>query len=185
MATKTPEMVAKVTNNFFQFIRRNSRREGVFASTALRSSPPDGEAIDYWKQSFLRRFPTNLIINLDETPLPFEFLSGYSYDFKGASTVADKSERSGWDKRQATIILFIMADDSTLFKPVIIFHGKGTVVKRETYDARVQVEFNETAYNNEGLFQQRLKEVYQPYIADHAYGDQESLIVMDAASVGM
>jgi hypothetical protein len=156
MATKTPEVVAEVTNSFIQFIRRNSRSKDVFASTALRSSPPDGETIDYWKQSSLRRFPTNLIINLDETPPPFEFLSRYSYDFKGALTVAGKFERNGWDKRQATIILYIMADGNRPFKPVIIFDGKGTVAKRENYDARVQIECNETAYNNEGLFQQWL-----------------------------
>jgi hypothetical protein len=153
MATKTPEVVAEVTNSFIQFIRRNSRSKDVFASTALRSSPPDGETIDYWKQSSLRRFHTNLIINLDETPLPFEFLSGYSYDFKNALTMAGKFECSGWNKRQAIIILYIMADGSTPFKPVIIFHSKRTVAKRENYDAKIQVEFNETAYNNEGLFQ--------------------------------
>jgi hypothetical protein len=84
--------------------------------------------------------------------LPFEFLSGYSYDFKGARTIAGKSDRNGWDKRQATIILYIMADGSTPFKPVIIFHSKGTVATRENYDERVEVHFNETAYNNEKLF---------------------------------
>jgi hypothetical protein len=130
VATKTPQAVADVTNCFIQFVRRNSCRESVFASIALRSSPPDdSEFTSYWKQSSLCKFPSNLIINLDKIPLPFEFLSGYSYDFKGASTMAGKSERSGWDKRQATIILYIMADGSTPFKPVIIFHGKGTVAK--------------------------------------------------------
>jgi hypothetical protein len=79
---------------------------------------------------------------LDETPLPFEFLNGYSYDFKGATTMTGRSERSGWDKRQATIILKIMADGSTPFKPVIFFHGKGTLAKREHYDERVEVHFN-------------------------------------------
>jgi hypothetical protein len=90
------------------------------------------------KKSSLRRFSTNLIINLNETPLLFEFLSGYSYDFKGATTVAGKSERSGWDKRQATIILYIMADGNTSFKPIVIFYGKGTVAKREIYNSRIR-----------------------------------------------
>jgi hypothetical protein len=123
-----------------------------------------------------------LIINLDETPLPFEFLSGYSYEFKGARTIAGKSERSGWDKRQTTIILYIMADDSTPFKPVLIFHGKRTVAKKEKYDDRVDVHFNDTAYNNKDLFHKWLRKVYQPYVAQHTDGNKESLIVMDAAA---
>jgi hypothetical protein len=61
-------------------------------------------------------------------------------------------ERSGWNKRQATIILYIMADGSTPFKPVIIFHGKGTIAKREHYNERIEIHFNEIAYNNKELF---------------------------------
>jgi hypothetical protein len=105
VATKPPEEVMKVLNCFIQYIRRNNRREDDWAAVILRSSPPAG------KPNSLGRFPNHLIINLDETPLPFEFLNGYSYDFKRATTVAGRSERSGWDKRQATIssILWLMA----------------------------------------------------------------------------
>jgi hypothetical protein len=190
VATKPPEELVKVTNAFIQYIRKRSRREDVYQTIVLRSSPPYdpqlsdtwGKPADNWKSDSLRRFPLNLIVNLDETPLPFEFLSGYSYDFKGVRTVAGKSERSGWDKRQATIILYIMADGSTPFKPVIIFHGKGTVASKENYDNRVDVHFNDTAYNNEELFHTWLSDIYQPYVAQHAQGNEESLIVMDAAS---
>jgi hypothetical protein len=97
-------------------------------------------------------------------------------------TVAGKSERSGWDKRQATIILYIMADGSTPFKPVVIFHGKGTVAKRENYDERVEVYFNETAYNNEELFHSWLRDTLEPYVAGTIEAGETSLIVMDAAS---
>jgi hypothetical protein len=129
----------------------------------------------------LRRFPLDLIINLDETPLPFEFLSGYSYDFKGARIIAGKSDRNGWNKRQAIIIFYIMADGSTPFKPVIIFYGKGTVATCENYDERVEVHFNETAYNNEELFHVWLRDIYQFYVIQQARNNEESLIVMDAA----
>jgi hypothetical protein len=160
MATKPPEEIAKVTNVFIQHIRKRFRRENAYQTTVLRSSPPYdfqlpdtwGKSADNWKMDFLRKFPLNLIINLDETPLPFEFLSGYLYNFKGARTVAGKSDRSGWDKWQATIILYIMADGSTLFKPVVIFHNKGTVTNRENYNNRVDVHFNNTTYNNKELF---------------------------------
>jgi hypothetical protein len=182
MATKTPTEVVDVANCFIQYIRRNNRREDDLMAMLLRSSPFGGGEDVSPKQTSMCRFPNNLIINLDETPLPFEFLNGYSYDFKGATTVAGKSERSGWYKRQATIILYIMADDSTPFKPVIIFHGKGTVARREHYDERVDVYFNETAYNNKDLFHTWLQNTFQPYIMQQVCGIEESLIVMDAAA---
>jgi hypothetical protein len=136
------------------------------------------------KKTSLCRFPPNLIINLDETPLPFEFLSGYTYDWKGVTTVAGKSDGSGWDKRQATIILHIMANGDTPFKPIIIFHGRGIVLVKEQpyYDPRVEVHFNQTAYHNEEMFLKWLKDVYQPYIASQANVKEESLVVVDAAA---
>jgi hypothetical protein len=45
-----------------------------------------------------------------------------------------------------------MADGNTPFKPVIIFHNKGTVATRKNYNERVEIYFNETAYNNKELF---------------------------------
>jgi hypothetical protein len=67
-----------------------------------------------------------------------------------------------------------MANGDTSFKPVVIFHGKRTIANRENYNPRVDVHFNETAYNNEELFSQWLKDVYIPY----ANGDN-SMMVMD------
>jgi hypothetical protein len=75
-----------------------------------------------------------------------------------------------------------MADGSTPFKLVVIFHGKGTVASKENYDDRVDVHFNDTAYNNEELFHTWLRDIYQPYVAQHAHGNEESMIIMDAAS---
>jgi hypothetical protein len=60
---------------------------------------------------------------------------------------------------------------------VVIFHNKGTVVNRENYNPRVDVHFNETAYNNEKLFSQWLKDVYIPY----ADGDN-NIMVIDVAT---
>jgi hypothetical protein len=106
------------------------------------------------KSHSFKRFPTRLIVNFDETPLPFEFLEGYTYDIRGTKTIAGKLEKSSWGKKQATIILYIMANGDTPFKPVVIFHGKEIVVSRENYNPRVNVYFNEIAYNNEKLFSQ-------------------------------
>jgi uncharacterized circularly permuted ATP-grasp superfamily protein len=64
----------------------------------------------------------------------------------------------------------------------IVFHGKGTVARREHYDDRVDVHLKKTAYNNEDLFHTWLQNIYQPYVAQQACGIEESLIVMDAVA---
>jgi hypothetical protein len=38
------------------------------------------------------------------------------------------------------------------------------------------------AYHNEEILLKWLKHVYQPYIADNTHGEEESLVVMDAAA---
>jgi hypothetical protein len=181
--------MTKIVNSFIQFVRKHSRRQGSFQAIMLRSSPPiatglaDGPLLPP-KKLFLRRYPPKLILNVDETPLPFEFLSGYIYDWKGVTTVAGKFDRSGWNKRQAIIVLYIMANGDTPFKPVLIFHGQGIVITKEQphYDPRVNVYFNPTAYHNKEMFLEWLEDTYQPYIASQAGEGEESMMVMDAAA---
>jgi hypothetical protein len=56
------------------------------------------------------------------------------------------------------------------------------MAKEQPYcNPRVEVHFNPTAYHNEEIFLKWLKHVYQPYIADNAHSEEESLVVMDAA----
>ena len=38
------------------------------------------------------------ICNIDQTPLPFEYLSGRTYAIKGEKTIWAKATKSGWDK---------------------------------------------------------------------------------------
>ena len=82
---------------------------------------------------------------MDETPLLFEFIDGYTYDLQRKKTITGKTDRSGWGKRQASLILYIFADGVSRIKPLIIFHGKpeGTIRKREghLYDPRVDVKY--------------------------------------------
>jgi hypothetical protein len=121
-------------------------------------------------------------MNLDETPIPFEYNSGYSYDTKGVRSVLAKSDRSGWDKRQATLILYIFADGIHRLKPKIIFHGAsgpaGKIYQQEEhlYSPDVTVEFNPTAYNNEELFSKWIDKELAPL------AKTELLLVMDVAS---
>jgi hypothetical protein len=89
--------VVKTVNYFIQFVRKHShhQKKGSYYATVLRFSPPIAnppanspakEAADepvylfIPKKTSLRRFPPKLIVNLDETLLPFEFLSDYTYN---------------------------------------------------------------------------------------------------------
>jgi hypothetical protein len=59
-----------------------------------------------------------------ETPKPFEYLDGHTYNCKGAKTVSVKALRSGWGKRQATLVLYIFAEGFKRIRPLkLIFHG--------------------------------------------------------------
>jgi hypothetical protein len=72
------------------------------------------------------RFKPSQILNFDETPIPFEYIDQKTYNIRGAKTVTAKTDCSGWDKRQATLILYIFADGIPRIPPKLIFHGKST-----------------------------------------------------------
>jgi hypothetical protein len=75
-----------------------------------------------------------------------------------------------------------MANGDTSFRPMVIFYGKRTVASRENYNPRVNVYFNETAYNNEKLFSQWLKDVYIQYIEETAKAYEKSILIMNIAT---
>jgi len=88
------------------------------------------------------RYELSIICNLDETLLPFEYLAGKTYDLVGEKTVWVKESRSGWDKRQASLVLCVFADGVPRVPPMIIFQGKGQRLGRERdrYHPEVLVE---------------------------------------------
>jgi hypothetical protein len=59
------------------------------------------------------------ICNIDHTPLPFEYLSGRTYAMKEDKTVWAKAIKSGWDKRQAALMLTAFADGVPGVPPII------------------------------------------------------------------
>ncbi|RPA95364.1 hypothetical protein L873DRAFT_1932011 [Choiromyces venosus 120613-1] len=109
----------------------------------------------------ISRFQLGNICNLDETPIPFEYLDGRTYESIGAKTVWAKSTRSGWDERQASLVLCVFADGVPRIPPMVIFHGTGRRLGDEFthYHPGVLVEFNEKVYMNDNLFLR--------YITDH------------------
>jgi hypothetical protein len=96
------------------------------------------------------RFKLLEIANIDQTPIGFEFLSGRTYDFKGAKTVWVKEQRSSWDQQQATLQVCVFADGKKRCQPLLIYHGDPIGNSRchaeeKLYDKRVCVAFNKTA----------------------------------------
>ena len=124
-----------VIQQYLQFIRRNSQ---------LR----EGEQV-----RDIGRYRLGHIYNMDQTPLPFEFLRGRTYEFKGKKTVWVRSLRSSWAKRQATLMITACADGVMRIKPLLIFRGDNNSQRyndeRSRYDKRVRVVFNSKAYSNE------------------------------------
>jgi hypothetical protein len=97
------------------------------------------------------RFKLSEIANMDQTPIAFEFLSGCTYDFKGAKTVWVKEQCSSWDRQQAILQVIVYADGINRCKPLLIFHGDPIRDSRwraemKLYNPRVRVAFNKTAW---------------------------------------
>ena len=104
---------------------------------------------------------------MDQTPIAYEFLQGQCYDFKGAKTVWIKTHRSGWDKRQATLMIYVSADGINRCKPLLIFKGqdrtKCSRIKKvmTQYDSGVVVQWDPKAYCNGKVMCRWLKQQYK------------------------
>ncbi|RPA97235.1 hypothetical protein L873DRAFT_1691456 [Choiromyces venosus 120613-1] len=142
ISSRLPDEYECLVINWLRFNRRNSQPRNHYEQAGLISD--------------IGRFRLSNILNLDETPIPFEYLDGKTYNVAGSKTVTGKTERSGWDKRQATLILYIFADGIARIRPKLIFHGtSGENIRQKEghlWHTGITVEFNETAYNNEELF---------------------------------
>jgi hypothetical protein len=166
-AQKLPQEYLQDILSFFRFNRRNSQ---------LRPGD-EPQAVGRYKE---RR-----IINMDQTPSPFEYLDGQTYEHIGAKTVQAKSTKSGWDKRQATLMISA-SGDGQLLKIIIIFRGEGLIPHEElaqlySYSDKVIVLFNENAYCNEEVMQQWFDGLLIPYLEED--GDTgPTLGILDAAA---
>ena len=65
-----------------------------------------------------------MIANVDQTPLPFSFTGGPTYNDVGSKSVWVRAASSGLDKRQCTVQLTLFADGVSRVKPLVIFEGK-------------------------------------------------------------
>lgn len=101
---------------------------------------------------------------MNQTLLPFEYLSGRTYALKGDKTVWRKATASGWDKRHATLMLTVFAGGVSYLRPIIIFQGTADSKMQEThygeerkhYDPCVICWFNPKGYANGDIMQRWL-----------------------------
>lgn len=119
------------------------------------------------------KFGLHQIANVDQTPLPFSFTQGPTYETTNSSTVWVRGGQSGLDKRQCTAQLTIFADGEPRVKPFLIFRGKGKIRERLQYDKRVVVKFQENAWCNEPAMEYWAKNCWSSRVKE------ESLLVLD------
>jgi hypothetical protein len=91
---------------------------------------------------------------MDQTPLAFDFISSTTYEEKGEKTIWLKETRSGWNKRQATLQVYISADGVPHCQPLLIFHSdiKGDTCRKDEekkYAYGMDVLWNLLAWANE------------------------------------
>jgi hypothetical protein len=103
---------------------------------------------------------------MDQTPLAFDFISSTTYKDKGEKTIWLKETRSGWNKRQATLQVYISADGVPCCQPLLIFYGavKGDTRRKDEerkYAYGVDVLWNPAAWANEDTMLWWIKHSYQ------------------------
>lgn len=166
-ASQLPVNYQDTIINWLRFNRRNSQ---------IRSDNEHGLGDS---TEIIGRYRLSNICNMDQTPLPFEYLDGQTYNTVGEKTIWIKaSKQSGWDKRQGTIQLTVFADGIPRVKPLLFFRGQGVgatvVTEMKEYDPRVVVKFNPTAYANSVNMIQWLDEQVVPIL-----DNQPTLMVLD------
>jgi hypothetical protein len=208
---KLPQDYRRPVTNFLRFCRRNSHPDHrAVAATPLRADvqpyvlfpelpPPSGQT--FLPDLIGTLFP-GLICNMDQTPMPFEFLTDRTYVPTGTDAVQIKCTHPGWEKRQATLMLTVFADGVACIPPIIIFHGLSDSERQQPRNSRQQrifeaesaryhpgvvVIFNSKAYCNEEVMFWWIKEFLVPATEGSAAGlapheRQPSLFALDAVA---
>ena len=114
----------------------------------------------------LGQFTSTSMANVDQTPLPFTFTNGSTYETKGAKTVWVQGGSSGLDKRQCTVQLTLFANGVPRVKPLVIFRGTGkriTLRERLSDDRCVGVTFQENAWCDEPYMAYWIRNYWKPH----------------------
>ncbi|KAJ0125647.1 Uncharacterized protein HZ326_31247 [Fusarium oxysporum f. sp. albedinis] len=180
-ATQQPEAYREICGSFCKFIKRVQHDQQLSPLKQQLSPKMDIENI---LNTPRRRFKQRYTLNVDETPITFEIDSGDTWALQGSKTISVKTIRSGWEKRQATAILYIFGDGVCRLEPTIIFKGSPGDNSRifqdegNQYAPGIKVIYNDHAYNNEDLMESWLKDD----IPTVKSATEDFLLVMDAAT---
>ena len=126
---------------------------------------------------------------MDQTPLPFEFSDGKTYAKKGSKTVQVKEQRSGQNKRQATLQLTLHADGKPHTPPLLMFRGDASAKASKAaprraealkYPKGIHVIFNKKAYANGENLKHWAREEYKWHGAYSPLEREPRLLVLDA-----
>lgn len=157
---------------------RFNRRNRILTLLVPFSATPSPQSLHFICNHDGGGIPDHRICNVDETPLPWEYLTGRTYHVQGANTVWSKSAESGSEKRQCTLFLCIFADGVPRVPPILIFTAvTGDKIREKEskhWDKRVHVEFTPTGWMNETLFKKFIEKFLVPI-----FGQQRSLFVYD------
>ncbi|RPA98979.1 hypothetical protein L873DRAFT_1910352, partial [Choiromyces venosus 120613-1] len=175
-AQSLPDSYKEDILSWLRFNRRNRILTPLISS--LLQASPSPLSLHYICNDNQVGIPEHRICNVDETPLPWEFLAGRTYDIQEARTIWSRSTQSGSEKRQCRLFLCIFTDGVPRVPLVLIFTATtGTKIREQEshlWDNRVHVEFLPTGWMNEALFN---KFILQFLVS--IFGDQRALFVFD------
>ena len=115
------------------------------------------------------RFLLSNILNMDQIPLPWEYLEGKTYELKGKRTVWVKSKKSGWHTT-GDDPAYNLCRWSSQSKAALIFAASKSAARRQValhYDPLVVVEFNKKANANTEIIVFWLEKLLLPVLGNH------------------
>ena len=131
------------------------------------------------------RIKLSEICNMDQSPLPFEYLKGRTYAKKGDKTVRIQEGKSGYDRRQCTLQIAVFTDGVPRCKPLLMFKGKPKgdnrrKAEQKKYHPGVIIIFNEKAQANTSNLLDWVKNQYSTVSAYPLRDNEPRFLTLDS-----
>ncbi|CAI7856774.1 unnamed protein product [Closterium sp. NIES-54] len=141
-----------------------------------------GKVESFWEfvrqMRMVHRFPLNLIVNADQTPLWLEMPAERTLEMKGARTVHVRT--AGYEKERVTVMLAVTADGLKL-PPYVIFKRK--TVPRIVVPPGIVIRAQEKGWMDDRLVQDWTTQVLVPFLKplrDEGGRRKQALLVFDS-----
>ena len=176
-AQKSPEQLTPVLQSWLQY---NRRMLTIIEGKSVTGIPRGPEV------PVVGRIKLSEICNMDQSPLPFEYLKGRTYAKRGDRTVRIKEGKNGHDKRQCTLQIAVFADGVLRCKPLLIFKGKPgkgdsrRKAEYQKYHPGVVVIFNEKAWANTSNLLDWVKNQYSTASAYPLRDNEPRFLALDS-----